>query len=589
MTHKFHILSLICGGMLWCGHTKADDSILNRNVTVEREYHPVIKEASKINAAPKVLELKAGKITPDYTDFNLPLEAGFNIHTLAAATPETSGSRESTPGFIRAGIGNNWNTLFDFAYPLLKTPETRLDFSVNHLGTFGQKAHATTKASLAFDRFFDSFTLHAGLGFGHEYLKYYGSNFNDSNAVRGDGRLSSPVAPLTSYKELDYVALTRKTQPLSLLELSKLPETNNFLRTNAYFGLRSRQNDEDLQYNAMLQYKSFHATSGQTENIVHTHGGLSSPRDNNRLGIDFDLYNLWYRSDSLNALNFYESYAMMNLNPYYLLQGSTYSLRLGLNTNFSFGHGRAFSPSLDIRGEWQAVPGLFALYGGITGGYNLNTLDAMYSQNRYLSHDVRVTDNYTPAEISAGFKTKPAYNFLIDAYVNYKNTENQYFFINKAYAATTVHTADSVLYTNRFNVIYSNASRFKAGTRLSYTLRDIADIGLAAAYNHWNVNNESHAWNMPAWEMSLNAQIRVDNNLSLSTDLFADGGRYAKIGNQAIAMKSRLDLNLGASYTYDKWVTAFARLNNLFNSRYQDFYGYEVQGINVMIGAALAF
>ena len=64
------------------------DSIVNRNVTVEREYKPVIQDAGKINSMPKVLEPKVEKTQAKYSDFNLPLTADFNIHTLPAAELE---------------------------------------------------------------------------------------------------------------------------------------------------------------------------------------------------------------------------------------------------------------------------------------------------------------------------------------------------------------------------------------------------------------------------------------------------------------------------------------------------------------------
>jgi len=54
-------------------------------------------------------------------------------------------------------------------------------------------------------------------------------------------------------------------------------------------------------------------------------------------------------------------------------------------------------------------------------------------------------------------------------------------------------------------------------------------------------------------------------------------------------MKPKLDINVGASYSYLNWFTMFAKINNLINSRYEEFYGYKVQGMNVLVGAAFSF
>ena len=128
----------------------AEDSIVNRNITVEREFKPIIKDAGKINSVPQTLEPKVEKVAAKYSDFNLPLNADYNIHTLPAAELQCEIKPDVKDGFARLGFGNHINTLADFAYPLIKNPETKLDFSINHLGTFNSKAHSTTKAALSF-------------------------------------------------------------------------------------------------------------------------------------------------------------------------------------------------------------------------------------------------------------------------------------------------------------------------------------------------------------------------------------------------------------------------------------------------------
>jgi len=56
-----------------------------------------------------------------------------------------------------------------------------------------------------------------------------------------------------------------------------------------------------------------------------------------------------------------------------------------------------------------------------------------------------------------------------------------------------------------------------------------------------------------------------------------------------VKMNDKVDLNLGVSYNYLNWFTAFAKINNVLNKHYQDYYGYDVQGANVMVGAAFSF
>ena len=158
---------------------QAQDTIVNRSVSVEREYKPMIHDAGKINSMPLVLEPNVVKSPANYSNFNLPLNADYNIHILPAAELISEKPALTDKGFARIGVGNFSNTLADFAYPLINTPDIRLDFSLNHLATFdSHQMHSTTKANLSFDKIFKTFDLYAGMGGGHEYFKYYGNNYN---------------------------------------------------------------------------------------------------------------------------------------------------------------------------------------------------------------------------------------------------------------------------------------------------------------------------------------------------------------------------------------------------------------------------
>jgi len=570
---------------------QAQDSIIDRNVTVEREYKPVIQDAGKINSVPEVLEQTVEKTAPTYSEFNLPLNAGFNIHTLPAAELKNE-KRDSKGGFARFGFGSNVNTLADFAYPIVKNADTRLDFSLNHLGTFDAKAHSTTKAALSFDKYFETLDLYAGIGGGHEYLKYYGNNFNRNCDTVGFGSLATGF-PFTYYMEQNLVRINRTPQIFSLNSLATDSTSEIFWRFNAFAGVRSLPMAEGLRYLAEVQYKVFNSRNGLTENLIQTTAGFNTVRDQNRLGIDVQMYNLMYHSANPALLNFWDAYTVFALNPYYSIERTDWNVRLGLKTSISFVHGKPFNPSPDISAEWRAVPKYFSIYGGITGGYQVNTMNEMFTENRYLFPDVRVQDTYTPYEFYAGVKVKPLYNLLIDGYVDYSRIDNQYFFVNKEYALTTsafvVPGADSTLYSNRFNVIYSGASHLKIGVRANYNLQDRVNVQFKGAYNKWDVTSEQYAWNKPVWEADLSANVRINRNFSVDANVFVDGARYAKLGTTAVRMNPKVDINLGASYSYNNWFTAFAKVNNLINNSYQDFYGYDVQGFNVLVGAAFSF
>jgi len=306
-----------------------------------------------------------------------------------------------------------------------------------------------------------------------------------------------------------------------------------------------------------------------------------------------DLNNMIYSSVKIPDFNFWDTYAVLTLNPYYNIERPEYNVRLGVKTSFSFVHGKFVSPSPDVLAEWKAVPEYLSLYGGVTGNYEINTLDKIFTENPYLLSDLRLTDTFTPIDFFAGIKLKPVYNLLLDGYIDFKHIDNQYFFVNNGYSLATSNTilypSDATIYTNRFSVVYGRSSLFKAGIRANYNYKKLVNFELKYAYNSWTVDNQPYAWNMPKYEAQLNTDLRINDNLTVSANMYYEGTRYARLGNLAILMQDKVDINLGVAYSYNNWLTVFGKINNLINNQYQNYYGYDVQGTNMMIGAAFSF
>lgn len=570
----------------------AQDTILNRSVSVEREYRPVIHDAGKINSMPQVLEPNVVKQEATYSNFNLPLVAGYNIHTLPAAELVPV-KQVITNGYARLGFGNYLNTLADFAYPLVNTTDIKLDFSLNHLGTFEkERMHSMTKGNLSFDKLFNKFDLYTAVGGAHEHFKYYGDYFNGADSTINIHALSATYGN-PAYEEVDRVGVYSMPRTYSLESLSGYPTAETIWRFSALAGVRSLPVSTDLRYQAEINYKVFNSHNGLTENLVHSTAGFNSISGKNRMGLDLELYNMMYSSLVIPDFNFWNNYSVLMLNPYYSIERPDYNVRLGLKTNLSFVHGKFISPTANVLGEWKAVPEYLSIYGGLSGNYEVNTQDKVLTENPYLFSDLRVLDTYTPVDFYAGIKLKPVYNLLLDAFIDYKQIDNQYFFVNKEYTLINSNipmpAADETVFSNRFNVVYSGATLVKMGIRANYNLQNTVNVELKWAYNGWNVDTEQYAWNKPEYEAQLNTDVRISDNFTVSANMYYEGVRYARVGNYAIPMNDKVDINLGANYSYNKWLTVFGKINNLINTKYQDYYGYDVQGTNLMVGAAFSF
>ena len=558
---------LTAGTLPLAAQVAGGDSIINRNITIEREYRPVIEDAGKINTQPQFAEPNVTRMTPRYTtDFSKPLRVERNIHYLDAA--ELVYQREpGKEGFARAGVGTGFNSLADFAYPLLKRPDMKLDFLLNHYGLFNDKAHATTQGALAFTKNFRALDLYAGIDGGHEYYKYYGDLFDHDHLVLDHNELSS-LYP----------------------SLALPPEHNNLWRMNAHAGLHSTDANA-LRYGVRVDYDLFNSRQGVTEHGLTVNANLDGEVGGNRLGIDIRSQSLFYHTIIPGAS--FDNYSLLALNPYYTFEREAFDLRLGLSATLAFHGGLAFAPAPDVRFDWRAVPQWLDVYAGIGGGYEANPLTDLYRENRFIAPTEQVDDTYTPVDAYVGFKVKPASGLLVDAFVNYQFRSGQYFFVNQAvYDESTTQPATEPLpslypficYNSLFETRSYGAGLLRAGARVSYNYHERLSIRLSGAYNHWYTDD--YAWHMPSWEAAANINARITPKLSAYVTAELSGGRHAF---PAAVLPAQVDINLGASYAFLDWLSAFLKVNNLINSKYQLWAGYEAQGFNVMAGAAFSF
>jgi outer membrane receptor protein involved in Fe transport len=78
--------------------------------------------------------------------------------------------------------------------------------------------------------------------------------------------------------------------------------------------------------------------------------------------------------------------------------------------------------------------------------------------------------------------------------------------------------------------------------------------------------------------------------LNFSAYAYVLGGINARdTGFNAVKLKTIADIGLNAEYTIVPRLSAFVQFNNLLNSKYQRWQGYEVYGFNIYGGLRLKF
>ena len=227
-----------------------------------------------------------------------------------------------------------------------------------------------------------------------------------------------------------------------------------------------------------------------------------------------------------------------------------------------------------------------SIYAGITGDYQIHTLSSTLEHCRYFNpYSTGIALNtYTPADFFAGFRLKPFLEgLMVDAHVNYKFVYNDYFIRN---------VIDSVSnnYMNIFTADFSNTQILSTGARINYNYQNKYVAHAGFKYNYYTVADSTLTMvNRPSWEIEVGTEMTPIKGLAINADFYTGLGYKAILPTGVIDLPNHFDLNIGAAYTFHEQCTIFARFNNIINSKYQHFYGYENIGFNCLFGVKITF
>jgi len=101
------------------------------------------------------------------------------------------------------------------------------------------------------------------------------------------------------------------------------------------------------------------------------------------------------------------------------------------------------------------------------------------------------------------------------------------------------------------------------------------------------------AWQMPNFEIGLDAGYTFLEKYTVRASLLALGTKYARLieAGEVVpdTISGAFDLGIGFDYQINKMIAAYIDGSNLLNQHYQRWYNYPVQGIQVMAGIKLTF
>ena len=604
----------------------ANDSALNRSVTVERDFQPVIQAAGKVSTKPEIVETTIDPAPMEYSEYTAEVTPGTTFHPLLSQ-PTRFEPGKLYHGYIRGALGHP-NTLFDFGYHLDDGKKSILDVYAHHKAIWGLNALSKTNVGLNFTHPFSTCDLYFGVDGGNIFYHKYGHFY-------------------------DYAYYAEKNRDFGMWEKNKVAYANrepftDFHKTSlwtaeAFIGVKANAK-QDVQYQVQTGYKLYSKPGAVSEHQIRTRGAFDWHGEEHHVGANLYLQNNFIQLGSLAEEideSQYNSRHNIRFEPYYAYDGKRVQLHVGVNIDMNIGKGQnalsgierlSFAPSPNVHLEAQIAKKWLTIYADATGKLSTGTLEAFMEGNRYrLIHAGIVSHHmspYTPVDAEVGFHIRPYRDLLLEIHGGYAVQLSQRTLIANT-DNTSCHALGHELHAGDFSSTYSDLTRGKVGGQINYHLQDKLRIHFYGDYYFWKVlKNEptkyqfdnpcqaiidlnegtnTTVYDRPNWELGVRIDGNIDKHWSLYSDNKFIGDRLALAKDGEHILRPTLDLNLGVAY--NMWVgksqksetgmtlrpepqpnlTFFFQLNNWLHRKNEVYYGYRSQGINCLAGVTFRF
>jgi len=163
-------------------------------------------------------------------------------------------------------------------------------------------------------------------------------------------------------------------------------------------------------------------------------------------------------------------------------------------------------------------------------------------------------------------------------------------FAQKLIKNLPLYVNDTTLFENTFHVIYDDATIMHLNAQFQYESSEYFTIYTKFDFNGYKMENEEKAWHRPTLRFNIGGNFKPIEYLILNAEVYAQNQMFAKnrIGKSE-KISGNIDLNLGAQYAFMDNISAYISLNNILSKRYYLYRHYNTFGFNATAGVIFKF
>ena len=579
-TMKRYVFPLAAGLIFAAGvSAQQQDSLLRRQMELERQFNPTLKDAVKISSLPALPEPVTRKPSMEYASWagrtNPPLEIA--IPRAASIMTEIPFSKEKSYLFMNAG--NYANVDGALGLRLVDTDNDRLNVKVLHNSTNGDVKYAQksdpatvttyfmdTKGEAEYSHLFDAFRLNLQASYLHSRFNYYGNTFGKDRFFNDE------------------------KQRLEVFHLNA--------------GMDSFEWEED-KYRGCVDFKHFSSKFGAEQDEKGTAGsqleamaGMTRPFDgaDSQWGADGKVKGVFY-----NRPSGVKNYLLVDAAPFIWLEGMNWKTRLGADVLLQFGESDMVRVAPNVEFTLMMTE-KSSLYANVKGGIDDNTYLNVMQESRYYKPGIVVKPSFTFVDLEAGVKMGEIEGFRLDVFGGFKRTDDAHFPVmdQVLYAEPDAEPEPVTEWIAKGTLVpaYGNLSHSHIGGLIRWNIWSPLDISFRLKKNFYKVKEarigeseieDAEAWNLPDVEADVRVVVQTSNEVKFTVDYYLASGRWSFFNGENVKMKSINDLNAGMIYNITPAISLNVRVHNILSKKYDIWYGHPAQTINILGGFAFQF
>ena len=569
---KKYLIIVILNFVSFCVFAQ-DKDLGDKEYVIVKDYKPVLAESNKISDTPDGDTASSNAPKMNYDMAARKLETNFEAGVIKAVKIKDEPLPKLYRSLVKLGLGNYNTYTGEFFYNTIRSKTGQAGVHLKHFSgrpllIDDHSAQFSQNRGEVYGKYFlDNATFNSRLAYDRDVFHYYG--FYGTHGIVDD-----------------YIPDSDSTKQ----------RFNNF---NFSAGIKSNWvSAEHLDYDATVEYNGINDLYDVKENNFMVRGGAGKLFDENYFGLNlnFDYFKKTEADFEIKDVASNLSRNIVSANPYFKRDFDKIHLNVGFNFAMEHNNGPVaahFYP--DVKVSVPIAENIVYVFADVTGGLIKKNYKTLTDENPFLIPSAKMLHNEShDIVLDGGVKGNFSSNISFLAMIKYSKMSNMVLYVNDT--SLYVDGTDTTVRGNMFNLVYDDGNSLDLHAEVSYRSSEKLTVSFAYDYLNWKADHELKAWHKPGSEARLMLRYNLKDKLQANVTFLTAGSQYARsFSNDSIPqvvpvkLKGYYDFNLGLEYRYNKLLSFYFNMNNLFFSKYEQWYGYPSEKFNFLGGLTYSF